>query len=328
MKLKGYFFDPPHVLGLRPPTQPAGEEPNIRHELGARQCIKFDGNHYIESHDIDSFGLSQGELTYLGHAAFFRYRKGKSYAFNKDFLETLIKSEIKQDISAMFPDSFTGYFALPTDTIYMQNNKLPQPVPITGIYISIVPPKHCHIGGFPVRDELIHLMPHPRYLWFTALTDLGDFQHGLISGHLALDKSIQSLDDMLMLNLGATTSNLELLKKLQTAVVLMLLYVNTAKPDLRLLKPASQLSKSQITGLRNKGLGHEVDENYSEDISTPVELVSWGWNKPDLYTKERWEVPARFITYWTGQGRTLPITHWLPPTIAKRNPSLLTKREP
>ena len=325
MKLSGYFFDPPHVLGIRPPLIADGE-PNGRHQLAAKKVIQFNGERFLESRALYEADRTQGELTYLGHAALFSYRKAKCYAFNRAFLDTLLKTEITRDLHALFPDHFSGYIALPPNSLFMQNDKMPQPAPIPGVYVSVVKPQECFIGGV-YGEDLKRILKCDKYLWFTALSDLGDNKHGLVSGQFPIIDNMHNLNDMLDLQLSAAKSNKELLHKMFEAIMLMTIYINTANPDLRSLKPEGHLSKSMKLGMINRGQKQELEENYSNDIVVPVELVSWGWKKRDEYNKEQWEIPARVITYWTGTGRTIPKSQWLPPTIGKRNPALLKKEE-
>lgn len=329
MKLNEYFFDPPHMIGRLPPLV----FPNGRldeRQLAARDgVIKFNGDRFVHKTTHPLFNLSSGMKTHVAHASLWEYVKGKTYVFGREFLDTLLKTEIKEGIFNLFPETdWTGYIALPRDLLLYQNNKMPALVPIIGAYVSIRSVKHMYASGHNCRD-LPHLFNSDRYLWYTALSDLGESRHGTLNGYLALSKDFTSLEDMVVSNVSArdVTSNNELINIINAAMILMALYIHTAQPDLRTVKPASQLSPSQIKGLINKGKANDVENDYSNDTVLPVELVSWGWKKPDLYSKEQWGVPARIVGYWTGEGRTKRISRWLPPTVAHRNPDLLNKGE-
>lgn len=71
-------------------------------------------------------------------------------------------------------------------------------------------------------------------------------------------------------------------------------YVNSGEPDVTALKPSKNLNKNQKKRLDSAG------QYYSDEITVPVELVSWGWMKPKkgswVETFLRWQRYGKGLT--------------------------------
>lgn len=312
MKLHGYYLDPPHALGKAPALIIDGQ-PNHRHLATQRKYITFEKNQFRPSPVLARLqsAFTRGEFLYMAHVALFSDRKGQSYVFSKDFLEVLLDSEAKADIFDMFPEKWSAYVAFPSGVIEYQNNMMTSPAPLIGGYISVGPLEDIFLPGGAIAEA-------PKYLWYTFFSLLGENKYGLISGYLALRKDITSLEDLVAFNMSEADGDPKARALISKAAILTTLYINQAKPDLRHLKPSNQLSKSQIAGLINSGRIQEIEDSYSADIYSPVQLVSWGWKKPDHYVKDHWPVRAHFKR--VGKEKR---PHWFPPRIAHRNPDLL-----
>lgn len=220
---------------------------------------------------------------------------GKSiptYLMNSEFFKVLFNTDLSVFPIEALPKEFKGYICFENGLMEAPPSRLSrsnEKITLIGAYVSFEGvDKPIQICPVTIEENLINPM-----FWLN-------------------DWSIKELLEMYRQDQFQSHQSKSLFK----AIFLSILYISSGDPDLRILKPSFGLSPSQKKGLINKGVN--LEEDYSDDLSNDVFLVSWSWKKDPLYTKEEWEVRPHFRAQRFGTGRQQVKVIWIAPHLAHR----------
>lgn len=301
MQLSDYYFDPEYVFSKKKPenanallhwvhdclraTTPNRLVPALIRELQKTPKSADEKRSREQAEFLFPYTTSLGAFQEGGSL---------SYVFQKDFFKKLMESDIQTSIYDALPRNWAVYMALPPGFAGQS----------WGLYVRILDASGKRIS----ESGEMHQQEHPTLALFGICPEGTAVVNIPLTPDFTIDKITCEGP------LGA-----ENLQRLATAAVLGALYIHTANPDIRHLKPRSSLTKSAETGLRNKGV--DIEATYSEGLSFPVELVSWNWDKDPLYQTAHWEVRAHFRHYWVGSGdKQRRELRWVAPFTANRRP--------
>lgn len=313
MNIEGYYIDPQHALG--PPNMRVMSTHGYLQSYSAliedyREMLKkyhsFEAICRALPHDDPQNIYFAAQLyQYQTTLDIFREHGKKIYLMQKDFFKKLLQSEVQASIYESLPSDWACYFAFPENG----------PLAMSGAYVYIVPSgrmkkaaKGAGTLDMGFNEHASELTGKHPLLMIYGLDKTGKVTFNAME--LTPEFKLGPME-------GGFPGQQEYMGTLLKAAILCALYVHTADPDLRHLRPRSQLSKSQEIGMQRRGV--DVEQDYSSDINMPVELVSWNWQKDPLYTKDQWEVRAHFRNQAHGPGFSLRKLIWVPPTVHHRH---------
>lgn len=316
MDLKDYYLDPEYILRRKPITLDKHRElesgmmayRNNKLEVSpwAEAMIAPLGMNYMDAEKAGGY-ITRGQLHYQAATIWYKEKKAKTYVIEKNFFRALMDSKLEVPPHDLLQGDFNGYVAFPKNTLQYRD------IYVLGAYINLV-------RGQDI-PSCFGLNPFKNYISIVALTDLSHVVPGAF-GQVAIYLNIDdehSIEEILNSMLYTGTSPSEERKESASVMLrsclLALMYLKTGAPDLREMRPQGELSKS---GRAHAAASGKLESDYSGDIAIPVELVSWGWAKEPLYTKEAWTVSACFRHYWEGPGRSVKTLKWIAPTTAHR----------
>jgi hypothetical protein len=334
MKLARYHVDPAHALKKLPPIDDRHrylyEKPVSYDELVGWEIQDWAAKLIESDRNVDvpgmpgvkmHSGITKGDMQYFMHVDFYRRHGGQPYCFDGAFLKELLQSEIEGAPASLVPDEFSAYVAFPRGMIPYKD------LTILGAYISVGKP-----------PEVPQSTTGDKHVWCTFLSDidLDRNAYGLVSNYFPIYKEFITFDIGRVIQEGEYVAPTDAMRFFTKLAFLCLIYINSGNPDIRHLKPEGHLSKSMRQGMINRGQGDKLEDEYSPDIATPVNLVggswkeleeaqyvSWGWKKPDNYQLEKWKRRGYFRAVAHGPGRALRKAMWFPPQMCYRNKDLL-----
>ena len=290
MKLGEYYFDPDTIKQRS--TQVATLFSNLLNE----EALKLNSDGTVQAKNSLKKNLADpGFTSYLLNLTFYKKFKGKMYVFNNEFLDELLRAELRSNLGNLIADKFSAYVAMPQGRFSHDGD------PIIGVYMHT----SDYINPDTNKKErmLITSLIYPEiktgiigYINF-KVTDKGEFED-FVSRQQDQEGAKEYTD-------------------IKNALLLMAIYISSGAPDLREVRPEKELSSSGKRGLINKGI--DPDEKYSSDIVNPVQLISWGWKKPPLYQKDYWAVRPYIQAILYGPGKTQRKAMLFFPSIRQRH---------
>lgn len=223
----------------------------------------------------------------------------KVFCVGKDFFTAI--SSAKNDVPVdLLPSAFSYYIACPfQDDLYIKIHEtwgefLPNRV--VGFYVAGTLEKDMmnllvsvHIADTtPARPDTLDAAPVGNLL--TARLSIKD-------GKVQISK---------------TTYDREETQTILYTVINLVAYINSSQPDIHWMRPKVGMGTRERKTFIAKG-------NYtSNDLSIPIRVVSWNWQRPPQYTKDEWIRKGHFRWQRFGPGLTQAKFIFIEETVARR----------
>lgn len=225
----------------------------------------------------------------------------KIYAVGKDFFSAI--SSVKNDVPIdLIPDHFNYYIAFPNqDEIFIPVREITgavEPNRVVGMYVG---------GEINNKDELLYLLISV-HVADISLDRKNSLDAAPVGNLIATQVGIKNG----RINISETPYDRKVTQDILYIAINLLAYINSSQPDISWMRPKSSMGSRERKEFVAKG-------NYtSNEISIPIRLVSWNWQKPPQYTKEEWKRKAHFRWQRFGPNLSQAKFIFIEETVAKR----------
>lgn len=244
-------------------------------------------------------GVHEDDLEYQSKLLWPQIKQSKKiYAIGKHFFAAI--SSVQNDLPVeILPDAFSAYIACPhQEELIHHDTMLKTDDPIVGFYVSFLMESES-TARISIHTHIADRSPSNK----TTL-DAAPVSGSVIWSKLNINNG-KVLIDVTVLNHAVS-------ERLVYTALNLIAYINSSQPDISWMKPKPGTSTKERKEARARG------HVFSNDLTVPVRLVSWGWQKPKQYTTQEWK--RKMHLRWQRFGPNLSQVKliWIEETVVKR----------